>query len=204
MWNRFIRDFKEFTLKQMDYCHYTVPLQVTNQNGFVFPGDYVGQYGVYEAVKHVYNSSSNLKHLIKDDHLLTNTRYFSSDMENAILKIRSKFRQEHNIDEKAFSIFIAPGNEQAEVEFTMEQLRRGVKEFLLKYSSPTSLSPQAAPLETGFVIILSLHAGSPGEKWVRDYLQKNEWKGKLIIVTDENNVHYNAMAASDFGFIHDG
>lgn len=204
MWNRFIRDFKEFTLKQMDYCHYTVPLQVTNQNGFVFPGDYVGQYGVYEAVKHVYNSSSNLKHLIKDDHLLTNTRYFSSDMENAILKIRSKFRQEHNIDEKAFSIFIAPGNEQAEVEFTMEQLRRGVKEFLLKYSSPTSLSPQAAPLETGFVTILSLHAGSPGEKWVREYLQKNEWKGKLIIVTDENNVHYNAMAASDFGFIHDG
>jgi len=86
----------------------------------------------------------------------------------------------------------------------MEQLRRGVKEFLLKYSSPTSLSPQAAPLETGFVTILSLHAGSPGEKWVREYLQKNEWKGKLIIVTDENNVHYNAMAASDFGFIHDG
>jgi len=30
IWNRFIRDFKEFTLKQMDYCHYTVPLQVTN------------------------------------------------------------------------------------------------------------------------------------------------------------------------------
>ena len=169
----------------MDFCHYTVPLQATNQNGFEFPGDYVGQYGVYEAVKHVYNSSANLKHLVKEDHLLTNTRYFSSDMENAVLKIRSKFREQNKIDEKTFSIFIAPGNEQAEVEFTMEQLRRGTKEFLLKYSSPTSLSPQAMPLDTGFVTILSLHSGSPGEKWVREYLQHNEWTGRLIIVTDE-------------------
>jgi len=28
----------------------------------------------------------------------------------------------------------------------MENLRKGVKEFLLKYSSPTSLSPKALPL----------------------------------------------------------
>lgn len=95
MWNRFIRDFKEFTLKQMDYCHYTVPLQVTNQNGFVFPGNYVGQYGVYEAVKHVYEKTPSLSHLIKDDHLLTNRRYFSSEMENAVLSIRNNFREKH-------------------------------------------------------------------------------------------------------------
>jgi len=66
----------------------------------------------------------------------------------------------------------------------MEQLRRGIKEFLLKYSSPTSLSASALPLESGFVTILSLHSGSSGEKWVKEYLQKNEWTGKLIIVTE--------------------
>jgi len=36
-------------------------------------------------------------------------------MENAVVNIRSKFRNEHKIDEKAFSIFVAPGNEEAEV-----------------------------------------------------------------------------------------
>jgi hypothetical protein len=45
---------KEFTLPMIDYCHYTVPLNTANQNGFVFPSEYVGQYGTYEAVKHVY------------------------------------------------------------------------------------------------------------------------------------------------------
>lgn len=48
--SRFVRDFKVWTLESIDYCHYTVPLNVANHNGFVFPGEYVGQYGVYEAV----------------------------------------------------------------------------------------------------------------------------------------------------------
>jgi hypothetical protein len=51
---RFVRDFKEFTLPMIDYCHYTVPLQTANSNGFKFPGEYLGQYGTYEAIKHVY------------------------------------------------------------------------------------------------------------------------------------------------------
>ena len=54
IFTRFVRDFKEFTLPKIDYCHYTVPLTTANNNGFVFPGEYVGQYGIYEAVKHVY------------------------------------------------------------------------------------------------------------------------------------------------------
>jgi hypothetical protein len=37
-----VRDFKEYNLKQMDFIHYTVPLQVANSNGFVFPSEYVG------------------------------------------------------------------------------------------------------------------------------------------------------------------
>jgi len=55
LFTRFVKDFKEFSLKQMDYVHYTVPINQANSNGFVFPSEYVGQYGVYDAVKHVYN-----------------------------------------------------------------------------------------------------------------------------------------------------
>lgn len=125
-------------------------------------------------------------------------------METATSQIRTRFREQNGIEQNAYSIFLAPGNEVNEVEFCMENLRKGVKEFLLKYSAPSSLSPKALPLESGFVTVLSLHAGSPGEAWVREYLNTQEWTGKLVIVTNEDNQHYDAMAASDFGFIHDG
>ena len=203
LFTRFVRDFKEFYLPKMDFVHYTTPLQTANSNGFVFPSEFVGQYGVYEAIQHVYSRTKTMKKFLKDDYLLINKRYFATDMEKAIESIRDEFRAEHNIPKDAYSIFLAPGNEKAEVEFAMEALRKGTKEFLLKYSAPTSLSPKALPLDN-FVTILSLHEGSEGQKWVKDYLEHHEWYGKLIIVTEQGNQHYDAMAASDFGFIYDG
>lgn len=58
----------------------------------------MGQYGTYEAVAHVYSKTESMKELLKDDHLLVNRRYFSADMEKAILRIREEFRSEHMID----------------------------------------------------------------------------------------------------------
>lgn len=106
-----------------------------------------------------------MKHLDKGDHILVNKRYFAPDMEKGIQKIREDFRNKHKIDQDAYAIFIAPGNEKKEAQFCMENLRKGVKEFLLKYSAPTSLSPKALPLDK-FVTVLSLHEGSEGEAWV--------------------------------------
>lgn len=171
----------------MDYCHYTVPLTASNANGFVFPGEFVGQYGTYEAVSHVYNKTESMKGLVKDDHLLVNKRYFSADVEKAVLRIREQFRAEQRIEQDAYAIFIAPGNEKAEAEFCLENLRKGVKEFLLKYSSPTSLNAKAVPLDTGFVTVISVHAGSEGEAYTRKYLSEHGWAGKYIIVTNEDN-----------------
>ena len=203
IYTRFVRDFKEFTLPMIDYAHFTNPLQTGNDNGFVFPGEYVGQYGTYEAVKHIYSQNESMKGLDKGDHILVNKRYFASDMEKALGKVRTDFRAKHKIDQDAYSIFLAPGNEKNEVAWCMENLRKGVKEFLLKYSAPTSLSPKALPLDK-FVTVLSLHEGSEGEKFVKEYLAEHEWTGKLVIVTNSKNEHYDAMAASDFGFVYDG
>lgn len=77
-------------------------------------------------------------------------------MERAVQNIRQNFRTENNIEENAYSIFIAPGNEKAEVEFCLENLRKGVKEFLLKYSSPTSMNAKALPLDGNFVTVISV------------------------------------------------
>ena len=119
------------------------------------------------------------------------------------MSIRDKFRAKHSISSDNHVIFLAPGNEVKEAEFSMENMRKGVKEFLLKYSAPTSMSPKALPMEN-FTTVLSLHEGSAGAAWVKEYLAKHEWTGRLVIVTDENNEHFDAMAASDFGFIYDG
>lgn len=100
-------------------------------------------------------------------------------------------------------IFVAPGNENVEAEFSMANVQKGIKEFLLKYSAPTSLSPKAPTLDH-FTTVISLHKGSEAEKYVRDYLKENEWYGRLIVVDNENNEHINAMAASDLGLVYDG
>jgi hypothetical protein len=85
----------------------------------------------------------------------------------------------------------------------MDNLRKGVNEFLLKYSEPTSKYSNALPMDK-FVTVLSVHEGSEGEAYVREYLSKHQWTGKLVVVTNNNNEHYDAMCASDFGFIYDG
>lgn len=96
-------------------------------------------------------------------------RYFTSDVEKAIINIRKEWRDSYNLSEDTHVIFFAPGNERKEAEFTAETTRRGVKEFLLKYSAPTSLSPKALPM-SNFVTVISLHAGSEGETYMRDFL----------------------------------
>jgi len=85
---RLVRDLKEDALNEIDFCHYTVPLNTSNPNGFVFPGEYMGQYGVYDAVKHVYKNNESLKHLVHEDHLLTNQRYFATEMERGIENLK--------------------------------------------------------------------------------------------------------------------
>lgn len=100
--------------------------------------------------------------MVKDHSLFVNKNYFASDLEKAIESVRSQFRAKHHISDNGTVIFFAPGNEASEAEFCLENVRKGVKEFLLKYSSPTSLSPKAPPLEH-YTTIISLHRGSDAE-----------------------------------------
>lgn len=140
-------------------------------DGFRFPGEYVGQYAVYEALRHLYSQSKELKPLLKDESLLVNRKFFAADLEKAIDKVRGEFRERHHIPKEGTVVFFAPGNEKQEAEFCMENVRKGVKEFILKYSSPTSLSPKAPPVEN-YVTVISLHRGSEAEKYVKDFVEE--------------------------------
>lgn len=151
--NRFIKDYKQWATKYIDFVHYTTPLQGASADGFKFPGEYAGQYGAYEAIRHLYSQSKALRPLLKDESLLINRKHFSSDLEKAIDNVKIEFRSRHGIPQDGTVIFFAPGNEIKEAEFCLDSVRKGIREFLLKYSAPTSLSPKAPGLETYTTII---------------------------------------------------
>jgi len=58
--DRFCRDMRMWHEKHIDFMHFTVPLTAPTQTGYKFPSEYIGQYGVYEAIHHIYTKNSNL------------------------------------------------------------------------------------------------------------------------------------------------
>jgi hypothetical protein len=95
--NRFVRDFRQWTEKYVDHMHYTVPLTCATGDNYKFPAEYIGQYGVYEAVKHIYSKNSGLAHLVSEDgnSLKTSNKYFASEVEKGIDYIRQEWRQKN-------------------------------------------------------------------------------------------------------------
>jgi len=74
--------------------HYTVPITCSTADNYQFPSENIGQYGVFEAVKHIYSKNSNLAHLISEDgnSLMTSNKYFASELEKGIDYIRLEWR----------------------------------------------------------------------------------------------------------------
>ena len=143
--------------------------------------------------------------MVSDDgsELHASKRYFNNDCEKAIQGIRESWRAEQGLSEDQTVIFFAPGNELKEAQFTAESTRKGIKEFMLKYSAPTSLSPKARPA-SNFVTVISTHSGSAGEQWMKQYVKENGWHSQVIWVTNDDNEHLNAMCSADYGIIYDG
>jgi len=95
----------------------------------------------------LYSQSKDLKQLLSKESVLVNRKHFAADLEKAIAGVRQEFRAKHQISQEAQVVFFAPGNEVKEAEFCLDNVRRGIREFLLKFSSPTSLSPKAPGLD---------------------------------------------------------
>ena len=143
----FVKDYKQWATKYIDFVHYTIPISYGTSDGFRFPGEYTGQYGAYDAIRHLYSKSKELKPLLKEESLFINRKHFAADLEKAVDGVRHDFRERHRISQDGTVVFFAPGNERKEAQFCLDSVRRGIREFLLKYSSPTSLSPKAPTLD---------------------------------------------------------
>ena len=84
---------RQWTEKYVDFMHFTVPLTVGSADGYTFPSEFSGQFGVYEAVAHLFKNSSKHANLVKEETLLANKKYFARDSEEAIDEARKRFRE---------------------------------------------------------------------------------------------------------------
>ena len=181
---------------------YTLALKQINRRYYTFPSYYVGQYGCYEALNHLFKKGG-LENLVRENSILISRFNSLFDIETARKNVADKFKEKHNIDKNATLVFFAPGNTEGENEYSLDSFRKGYNEFLYKYTSPGSLS-RGAPSKDMFKLVVSVHSNTDSAIYVREYIKNNKFESQVIIVSDENNEHYDAMCASEFGFVYNG
>jgi hypothetical protein len=185
-----------------DMAFYTLALKQINKKWFVFPSHYIGQYGAYEALRHLM-LRAGMTDYVKGNSILFSREHSFDQIEKARTIVREDFRIRLKIDPEATCVFLAPGNTIEENKYTLEAFRLAYNEFITRYSYPSSLSHYAPPREM-FKLIVSVQSGTESEEYVRNFLKSSEYLSEVIIVSDKNNEHFDAMASSDFGCVYNG
>jgi len=181
---------------------YTLALKQINHRYYVYPSNYIGQYGAYEALRFLFENGG-YSHLVKEKSIIVSRHNHLNDIENARLNISEKFKEKKNIDRNATCVFFAPGNTIGETEYSLEDFRKGYNEFINKYTYPSSILTNAPPKDM-FKLIVSVEKGSDCEVKIREFIQGSKYESEVIIVDNSNNEHYEAMCASEFGFVYNG
>ena len=79
-------------------------IQVINDDFYT-----LGQYGAYDAIRHLWQKSGIFDHLIKEDTLLVSRDHSVEDIETARTKVGAEFRAKHKMNEDDTVVFLAPG-----------------------------------------------------------------------------------------------
>ncbi len=198
---RFASHYRHWHEDRLDYIYSTIPWEPMTPAGYRFPGDYVGQYGVYEAIRELYGRQSSTFHLLKPESLYVIKKNFPTVMEKIVANVRQNYRKRMGIPEDGITLFFSPGNELSEAVFCMDEGRRGIEEFIKKYSAPTSLEPRALP-STHFTTILSIQRGSNSSSpkligdsanYVKEFVKTQGWPGRLLLQENSGMKHLDAM-----------
>ena len=91
-----------------DHAFYTLALRIINKRHFVFPSHYIGQYGAYDAIRHLWVKSGLFPDLVKEESIIASRDHSLDDIERARLVLGEAFRTKHKIDMEATVVFLAP------------------------------------------------------------------------------------------------
>lgn len=175
-----------------DEAFYTYALKQINKKNYVYPSHYIGQYGVYDAMRHIFIKSGLFKENVLENSIMVSRFHSLDDVEKARQKVSEDFRKAHNLSNENTLIFFAPGDTVEENVYCLEAFIKGYNEFIYKNSYPTSLSHYAPP-KSQFKLVVSLHKGTDSEIYVREYLKNSNIETDLITVTNEDNEHFDAI-----------
>lgn len=69
----------------------------------------IGQYGAYDALRHLWQRSGLFNHLLREDTIFISRDHSVEDIEQARLKVSANFREKHKIQPTDTVVFFAPG-----------------------------------------------------------------------------------------------
>ena len=90
-----------------DFAFYWLAQKQISRRQFIFPGHYIGQYGAYDAIRHLWEKTR--PDLLKQDSILVSREYSLDDIEKSRKILSKQFREKHKIEEDHTVIFFAPG-----------------------------------------------------------------------------------------------
>jgi hypothetical protein len=102
----------------LDHFLYTVPTKPVNWRYFTFPSTSVGQEGVYQAYRYLYEKNEYYKsYYLKPDSIQISAENHQEVIDALVSEQRSVFREKHGLTEDHQVFFLAPGNTPEEVYF---------------------------------------------------------------------------------------
>ena len=190
--NNTVRNWEPNHLYHCDHAFYTLAFPQINKRHWTFPSNYIGQYGAYEAIRHIFSKSNEFNFLLKENSLYLSRHHSVEDIEKARKNVSEEFRAKHNIAENDTVIFFAPGDTVEENEYTLNEFVDGYNEFIYRYSAPTSFSHYAPPRKS-FKLLISVHKNTESESFCRKFLSEKGIVTDYIFVSQEGNQHIDAM-----------
>ena len=116
------------------------------------PSTYIGQRSFEKAYRFLLERNKG-DHLITDNSVKVNIDHFYSETEQFIEAERKTFRSTHNIPEAATVLFLAPGSNSKEIQWSLPILNKTANEFIQEHAEPYSKNPNAQPIENFYVVI---------------------------------------------------
>lgn len=191
--NNLLQLFSQTEKEQwLDHLFYTNPRPAVNPQNYKFPSTFIGNQGLYNAVRYLYSSSSRHSQLVDDRGLWLDPTYHPLILENLTLEEGLRFRQKHKIDETATVFFASPGSSLAEAKLFSKTIIDGAKLLIQKVTSSEKLS------ESNFCIIISTPPSgldNQPDYEVQSYLESQDYPCRVIFVSPGDE-KFSAMSVS--------
>ena len=193
-YGKFIKNMLIQEQKHLDHVLYTIPIDNPNFNyNRQFPGTYVGQSPFERALRYLLEKWDTEESFIRPESVMMSRSHFYEETEPFILKEREEFRKKFDIPEDNTVFFMAPGDAENEVKWSLPIMERTVR-MLMDQLQNRGINTNE------FSVVIPTTPNSA--KHIKSAIE-GEW-GCRVIFTETHEEKYSALAGSDIGVCFNG